>query len=213
MPAGFKLVQTTEKRFYLFRSVENEWVQYGNGKNPWFAISWDYAREWVRDIFRKNEMPLGVGGEKILTAATPHKNEGELLTDYFVLEDAAKITYTLADYPMLQGTMLNLYNELRKRVLNLSVGVREEIKKLYIAYKLTTNFVDVGPQKNALQLYLNMPFEEIDDPKKMCEDVTHIGHRQNGHIRVRLTGIQQLEDVMYLVQQAFERQNRDEAVI
>jgi uncharacterized protein with ParB-like and HNH nuclease domain/predicted transport protein len=212
IPAGFKLIQTTEKRFYLFRSVENEWVQYGNGKNPWFAISWDYAREWVRDIFRKNEMPLGVGGEKILVTVTPHKNDGEILTDYFVLEDAAKTSYTLADYPMLQGNMLNLYNELRKRVLNLSVGVREEIKKLYIAYKLTTNFVDVGPQKNALLLYLNMPFEEIDDPKKMCEDVTHVGHRQNGDIRVRLASMQQLEDVMYLVQQAFERQNRDEAV-
>jgi uncharacterized protein with ParB-like and HNH nuclease domain len=212
VPEGFKVLQTTEKRFYLFRKVDNEWMQYGNGKNPWFAISWDYAREWVQDTFRKNEMPLGVGGEKILMAVAPHKNDGEILTDFFVLEDVAKISYTLADYPMLQGTMLTLYNELRKRVLNLSVGVREEIKKLYIAYKLTTNFVDVESQKNALHLYLNMPFEEIDDPKKLCEDVTHVGHRANGHIRVRLTGMHQLEDVMYLVQQAFERQNGDEAI-
>ncbi len=212
VPEGFKLVQSSEKRFYLFRNVENEWVQYGNGKNPWFAVSWEYAREWVQEKFRKNESPLGVGGEKIIITTTPYKNDGEILTDYFVLEDAARSSYTLADHPALQGNMLMLYNELRKRVLNLSVGVREEIKKHYIAYKLTSNFVDVEPQKNALHLFLNMPFEEIDDPKKLCEDVTHVGHHANGHIKVRLTGTHQLEDMMYLVQQAFERQNRDEAV-
>ncbi len=212
VPEGFKLVQASEKRFYLFRKVENEWVQYGNGKNPWFAISWDYARGWVQDKFQKNEMPLGVGGEKILTTVTPLKDDSEILTDYLVLESAASKSYTLADHPALQGNILTLYNELRKRVLNLSVAVREEVKKFYIAYKLINNFVDVEPQKNALSLYLNMPFEEIDDPKGICEDVTKVGHHANGNIKIRLAGMHQLEDAMYLIQQAFERQNSDEAV-
>jgi len=54
--------------------------------------------------------------------------------------------------------------------------VREEHKKLYIAYKTTTNFVDIEPQKKKLLVTLNMKFDEINDPKGLCRDGTNIGH-------------------------------------
>src|SRR5699024_547753 len=50
--------------------------------------------------------------------------------------------YTLNDFPELTGQMLDLFQELRKRIKNLDSSVNEEFKKLYIAYKTTTNFVD-----------------------------------------------------------------------
>ena len=59
--------------------------------------------------------------------------------------------------------------------------LKTEILKLYIAYKSSTNFVDVVPQKSRLRLSVNMRFSEIDDPKGLCKDV------------------------MYLVAQSFER--------
>jgi uncharacterized protein with ParB-like and HNH nuclease domain/predicted transport protein len=211
VPEGFRVIQTTEKRFYLFRKVDNEWIQYGNGKNSWFTVSWEYVRAWIQAKQQKNEMPLGVGGEKILAVESSLKKEDAIGTDYLVLESADK-SYSIADHPQLQGNMLIIFNELRKRLLNLSVAVREEFKKHYIAYKLTTNFADIEPQKMALYVYLNMPFEEIDDPLGLCEDLTRVGHHANGNIRIRLIGMHQLENVMYLIQQSFERQNTDEAV-
>ena len=43
--------------------------------------------------------------------------------------------------------MLELYRNLEKRILNLDSSVRVEFKKLYIAFKAQTNFVDIVPQK------------------------------------------------------------------
>ena len=113
--------------------------------------------------------------------------------------------YTLEHYAYLQGsTTRTLFENLSRRILNLDPSVREEYTKLYIAYKMTTNFVDIEPQKNRLRLFLNMSFSEIDDPKNLCRDVTAIGHYGNGNIEVRLSSLDQLDDVMELIRQAFE---------
>lgn len=61
--------------------------------------------------------------------------------------ESENVIYTINDFPDLTGNMLELFEELRKRICNLDSSVREEFKKLYIAYKTTTNFVDVVPQK------------------------------------------------------------------
>ena len=51
----------------------------------------------------------------------------------------------------------------------------EELKQLYVAYKTSTNFVDIVPQKQRLRLTLNMRFDEIVDPLGVCRDITNIG--------------------------------------
>lgn len=118
--------------------------------------------------------------------------------------------YTLADHnEYLHGHMLNLFEQLRKRILNLDSEVREDIKKLYIAYKTTTNFVDVVPQKNRLRLSLNMRFDQIHDPKRLCTDVTNVGRWGNGDVEVRLSSFEQLDDVMALIRQSFEKHREE----
>jgi len=105
----------------------------------------------------------------------------------------------------LQGDMLVLFETIRKRILNLDAYVREEFKKLYIAYKTTTNFVDIVPQKSRLRLSLNMRFDEIDDPKGMCRDVTEVGRWGNGNVEVGISSLDELDDVMLLIRQAFNK--------
>ena len=109
----------------------------------------------------------------------------------------------------LQGDMLTLFEALRKCILNLDASVREEFKKLYIAYKTTTNFVDIVPQKSRLRLSLNMRFEEIDDPKGLCRDVTDLGRWGNGDVELGVSSLNQLDDVMLLIRQAFEKHSED----
>ncbi|WP_442938348.1 DUF5655 domain-containing protein [Nostoc sp.] len=91
----------------------------------------------------------------------------------------------------------------------MDASVREEFKKLYIAYKSTTNFVDILPQKSGLRLYLNLEFKKINDPKGLCKDVTNVGRWGNGNIEVKFSSLDQLEDVMFLVNQAFNKYNDD----
>ncbi len=113
--------------------------------------------------------------------------------------------YMLADHPHLQGAMLELFNQLRKRILSLDSSITEEILKLYIAFKSATNFVDIVPQKSRLRLSLNMKFNEIDDPKGLCKDVTGLGRWGNGDVEVGLSSVEQIDDVMYLIKQSFEK--------
>jgi len=130
----------------------------------------------------------------------------EILENYRQSREAKKEKgYTLADHPHLQGAMLDLFNQFRKRVLNLDSSVTEEILKLYIAYKAATNFVDVVPQKSRLRLSINLKFNEIDDPKGLCKDVTNLGRWGNGDVEVSLSSEEQLDDVIYLIKQSFEK--------
>ena len=115
------------------------------------------------------------------------------------------IIYTLADHSPLSGKMMELFEELRKRILNLDADVREEILKIYIAYKTTTNFVDVASQKSRLRLTLNVKFGELQDPKGFCTEVSNKGRYGNGEIECFLYTPNQLDDIMALIKQSYEK--------
>lgn len=117
--------------------------------------------------------------------------------------------YSLNQFENLTGDILELFEALRKRILNLDASVREEVKKLYIAYKTTTNFVDIVPQKSRLRLSLNMEFNEIDDPKSICKDVSDLGRWGNGDVEVGISSHDEIEYIMFLIRQSFEKHTDD----
>jgi len=118
--------------------------------------------------------------------------------------------YSIDDHPYLtSGLMGKLFEALRKEVLALDPDVTEEFLKLYVAYKAETNFVDVVPQAKRLRLSLNMSFPELDDPRKMCKDITNIGRWGNGDVEVGLESLDDLPYVMGLIRQSFEKQMGD----
>lgn len=115
--------------------------------------------------------------------------------------------YSITDHPSLQtGLTADLFNAFRKEVLALDPCVNEEFLKLYVAYKAETNFVDVVPQAKRLRLSLNMKFDEINDPKGICRDVTKLGRWGNGDVEVALDSLDELPYIMGLVRQSFDRQ-------
>ena len=114
--------------------------------------------------------------------------------------------YDISHYEHLHGDMLNLYTELERRVLNLNASVRVEFKKLYIAFKVQTNFLDIVPQKKRLRLSLNIDYNSISDPKGLCRDVSGIGRWGNGDVEVGLQSYSEIEDIMEFITLAFEEQ-------
>ncbi len=130
----------------------------------------------------------------------------ELLKKYRKSENKSqKTAYSLQDHIHLKGGTLDLFKQFEKRVLNLDPSIREEVLKLYVAFKTSTNFVDVIPRKNELKLAINMHFEEIRDPKHLCQDVTGKGRWGNGDVEVILSKPEQLEDIMELVKQSYQK--------
>ena len=132
--------------------------------------------------------------------------------DQTILEQYSKKEETLTEYSidsyeyLKEGKAKNLFEKLRKELLSLDPEISEEYLKLYIAYKLETNVVDVVPQKDKLKLYINIKYNELNDPKKLCRDVSQTGHWGNGDVELILSSEEDIAYVINLVRQAIEKQ-------
>ena len=113
--------------------------------------------------------------------------------------------YTLESYQYLNDFNQILFEKLNTRILNLGTCVKREFKKLYIAYKADTNFVDVVIQSSRLRLAVNMKFADVIDPKGICKDVTDVGRWGNGDVEIALNSLDGLDDVMEIIEQAFKQ--------
>ena len=114
--------------------------------------------------------------------------------------------WRLSDHRHLNGKMLDLFEQLQRCILSLDTRVRRQINKYTIVYKVHRMFVDIEPQASQLRLSLNIPFPEIDDPRGLCRDVTHVGHLGLGDVDVRISSVGELDDVMSLIRKAYEKQ-------
>jgi len=114
--------------------------------------------------------------------------------------------FSLSDHPQLKGETLKLFEAFQKEIMVLDDCVEMEIRKLYIAFKAETIFVDVAPQKNSLKLTLNIDFGQIQDPQRLCRDVTDIGHWGNGNVEFILDNESAVSYAVSLARQALETQ-------
>jgi predicted transport protein len=114
------------------------------------------------------------------------------------------VDYTLDNYEHLKGDMLNLYKHLEFAITALDPSISVENKKLYIAFKTDSNFVDVVPQKSRLRLSLNVDLADIKDPKNLCEDVSGKGRWGNGNTQLGISKIEDIEYAMFVIKQAYE---------
>ena len=113
--------------------------------------------------------------------------------------------YKIEDYPFIAGgPMKEIFAMFRKKVMDIDPSIREEFLKSYIAYKYHTNFVDLQPQKSKLRLILNIGYDDIDDPKGLCSDVSNIGTLGNGDTSVNFSSFEELEYIIFLVRQSFD---------
>lgn len=130
----------------------------------------------------------------------------EVLDQYRASRSAAT-TVTIEDHPSLLTPHLQpIFETFRKAVLALDPCVTEEFFKYYIAYKAETNFVDVAAQAKRLKLALNMRASDVHDPRRLCKDVSNIGHFGNGDVEVILEKLEDLPYVLGLVRQSLELQ-------
>lgn len=95
------------------------------------------------------------------------------------------------------------FDKFNHRIMNLSSDIKREFKKLYIAYKIYTNSVDVVIQKQRLRISVNMKFSEVYDPKNLCHDVTNLGRLGNGDAELFFEHLDELDDVMAIIEQSY----------
>lgn len=116
-------------------------------------------------------------------------------------------SYSLEDHPYIyKGTPKELYQKFKTQVLALDENATEEFLKLYVAFKLDTNFVDVVPQASGLRLSLNCKYKDIHDPKGLCKDVTDLGRWGNGDVSLKISQVSELPYAVELIQQVIDMQ-------
>ncbi len=98
-----------------------------------------------------------------------------------------------------------LFDILSKEIKALDEKIVENFNKMCISYKFDTNFVSIVPLKNGgLNLYLNMPFYELQDEKNLAKKAK--GNYGNGDIEVKLETKENIPYCLGLIKQALEKQ-------
>jgi len=131
-----------------------------------------------------------------ISKITKERNKETLQKD-FNIEDHLKVANKI---------IKELYLDLREKIKGLDDTIIEEPKAYYIAYKLTTNFVDIIIQKDSLKISLNMPSGKLNDPCGLARDLTKpkpVGHLGNGDYEVKLSTPENLDKILGLITQSY----------
>ncbi len=114
-----------------------------------------------------------------------------------------KKVYDLSSYKFGSHSR-ELFDILSKEIKALD-EITEKFNKMCISYKFDTNFVSIVPLKNGgLNLYLNMPFYELQDEKNLARKAK--GNYGNGKIEVKLETKENIPYCLGLIKQALEKQ-------
>ncbi|GAA7641133.1 DUF262 and DUF1524 domain-containing protein [Helicobacter pylori] len=116
-----------------------------------------------------------------------------------------KKVYDLSFYKFSSNSR-ELFDILRKEIKALDERITEKFNQKYISYMFDKNFVDIVVQTKDLKLYLNMPFNELQDEKNLARDMTNKGHFGNGNIEVKLETKENIPYCLGLIKQALEKQ-------
>lgn len=116
-----------------------------------------------------------------------------------------KDVYGIEHYD-LTDEMYALYSKLSQKILNLSPIVNEEFKKLYIAFKAETNFVDIVPQKKRLWLTINLDIDEVYDPEERCQNIANQGRWGNGNVRIEIAKESDIDYALDIIVQSLNAQ-------
>lgn len=97
-----------------------------------------------------------------------------------------------------------VYNDIRKRILDLGSDIEIVPRKEYIGFKRGSNFVDIEFQRKQLKFFINMKKGELDDPINISRDVSNVGHYGNGDYEIRVNKDSDLDYLMVLIKQSYK---------
>ncbi|WQX61278.1 DUF262 and DUF1524 domain-containing protein [Helicobacter pylori] len=131
--------------------------------------------------------------------------DAETLEKYKQKGKREKKAYDLSSYKFSSNSR-ELFDILRKEIKALDERITEKFNQEYISCMFDKNFVDIVVQNKDLKLYLNMPFNELQDEKNLARDMTNKGHLGNGDIEIKLETKENIPYCLGLIKQALEKQ-------
>lgn len=134
---------------------------------------------------------------KISTKTLKHKKERGNLPKQYSIDDHLNKTVE---------KIRRLFALLREKIISLDQNIIEEPKSKYIAYKLSTNFVDVVVLTNSLKIFVNVKSGQLNDHYNIARDLTKpkpIGHWGNGDYEIKLQKEENVNKVFEIIKQSY----------
>lgn len=101
--------------------------------------------------------------------------------------------------------IVRLYNELKENILAIGHDINLKPKKMYIAFTRKTNFVDVVLRNSDLNIFLNLKYGMLNDPRNISRNISKIGHWGNGDYEIKLKDSKDLGYILSLIRQAYDK--------
>jgi len=98
-----------------------------------------------------------------------------------------------------------LYEKFKASVLSIGSDVKIKPTKYYITFISKSDFTDVEFHKKELKVFLNLKKGELNDPKGLARDVSHIGHWGNGDYELHFSNDEDLDYIFSLVKQSYKK--------
>lgn len=126
-------------------------------------------------------------------------------------KDLKQVTEEIKTYTeesLLQGKpeeVVELYEKFKNAIIALADDIEVKALKYWISFKIQNNIIcSIDVQKRSLKLYVNLSKGQLDDPKKLADDVSQTGHWGNGDYQLKVSDDKDLEYIMSLVKQAIK---------
>lgn len=111
----------------------------------------------------------------------------------------------MAHMPEMRDDIKAIYKALEQAIFQLNKEVTKTITKYYIGYKYDySNFAEIIIYKNSLNVILDIPYENIVDPKNLTENITDKGSWGTGQVRIKIFNGKDRDYVMNLINQSLD---------
>ncbi|MDN3203783.1 DUF5655 domain-containing protein [Algoriphagus sediminis] len=118
------------------------------------------------------------------------------------------VVYTEEDhFAKASDTLKELYEELKEKVSGIGDFDINPLKH-WINFKASKKWIfDVEVQKARLKMRINLNKGQLDDPKGLFRDVSHVGHFGYGDYEAPITSETDLDYLMSLIKQSYNYHN------
>lgn len=146
----------------------------------------------------ENYQKVRISTSGIIRKSKQEKDKQEILQKNYSVDDHIN---------KANENIKSMFLNLREKITALDEDIIEEPKAKYIAYKTSTNFVDVVILHSSLKIFLNVKSGELNDPSGIARDLAQpkpVGHWGNGDYEVKLEKENELDAVFGLIKQSYD---------
>lgn len=177
---------------FVSPSFTDNQIQATNFKD--IAIELWEVKRFDNNTLLVTELKKSRSAESIKPITQQNKDLKRITDEITVYTEDAVIAHGSAE-------MAELYAKFRSAILNLADDIEVSPLKWYVAFKKSSNVVDIEIQKKSLKICINAKWGKINDSKGLARDVSQVGHSGNGDYQIQVTDDRDLEYIMSLVKQ------------